>query len=73
MALIKYISDDAHYNEVLARVASVKATLWIGTADIKDLYVKSGPASAARAAAGGCIAETLLYSPLRRYELSGLF
>ena len=37
-----YISDIAHYNEVLARVASVKHSLVIGTADIKDLYVKVG-------------------------------
>lgn len=39
---IKYIADIRHYNEVLARAASVKHTLWIGTADIKDVYVKSG-------------------------------
>lgn len=37
-----YISDIAHYNEVLSRVASVKHSLIIGTADIKDLYVKVG-------------------------------
>ena len=35
-----YIVDIAHYNEVLARVASVRHSLVIGTADIKDLYVK---------------------------------
>lgn len=39
---IKYIADTQHYNDVLARAASVKHTLWIGTADIKDVYVKSG-------------------------------
>lgn len=39
---IKYISNTQHYDEVLARVTSVKNTLWIGTADIKDVYVKSG-------------------------------
>ena len=37
-----YISNSAHYTEVLSRVKSVKQTLWIGTADIKDLYVESG-------------------------------
>ena len=42
MAWIKYIGDAAHYNEVLSRAASVKSSLWIGTADIKDLYVKAG-------------------------------
>lgn len=40
-----YIADIAHYNEVLARVASVKYLLVIGTADIKDLYVKVGATS----------------------------
>lgn len=39
---IKYIADTQHYDDVLARAASVKHTLWIGTADIKDVYVKSG-------------------------------
>ena len=34
-----YISNTDHYKEALSRVQSVKHTLWIGTADIKDLYV----------------------------------
>lgn len=38
--MLKYITDQAHYTEVLARVLKVKRSLWIGTADIKDLYVK---------------------------------
>lgn len=42
---IKYIADTQHYDDVLARAASVKHTLWIGTADIKDVYVKSGMAA----------------------------
>lgn len=37
-----YISNTDHYKEVLSRVQSVKRTLWIGTADIKDLYVEVG-------------------------------
>ena len=37
-----YISNTDHYKEVLSRVQSVKHTLWIGTADIKDLYVEVG-------------------------------
>ena len=40
--MIEYISGTGHYNEVLARVANVKRSLWIGTADIKDLHVKVG-------------------------------
>ena len=37
-----YISNTSHYKEVLSRVQSVKRSLWIGTADIKDLYVEVG-------------------------------
>ena len=37
-----YISNSAHYKDVLSRVQSVKHLLWIGTADIKDLYVDVG-------------------------------
>lgn len=40
--MLKYISNSTHYKEVLSRVQSVKHTLWIGTADIKDLYVEVG-------------------------------
>ena len=40
--MIKFISNSDHYKEVLSRVQSVKHTLWIGTADIKDLYVEVG-------------------------------
>ena len=38
--MLSYISNIAHYKEVLSRAQSVKHTLWIGTADIKDLYVE---------------------------------
>jgi len=37
--MITYISNTAHYKEVLERIKTVKHTLWIGTADIKDVYV----------------------------------
>ena len=37
-----YISNSSHYKEVLSRVQSVKHSLWIGTADIKDLYIEDG-------------------------------
>ena len=40
--MIQYITNDDHYNLVLSRVAAVRQTLWIGTADIKDLHVKCG-------------------------------
>ena len=35
-----YISNEAHYDQVIECIKAVKKTLWIGTADIKDLYVK---------------------------------
>lgn len=40
-----YISDSDHYDLVLNRILSVKKQLWIGTADIKDLYFKQGQES----------------------------
>ena len=42
---VEFISGTDHYTKVIDRVASVKNSLWIGTADIKDLYVKSGNSS----------------------------
>ena len=39
---MKFISNADHYKEVLSRVQSVKHMLWIGTADIKDLYIDAG-------------------------------
>ena len=43
MSFIKYISDEFHYKEVLSLVKKTKRTVWIGTADIKDLYVDDKP------------------------------
>ena len=40
--MITYISNTIHYKEVLSRVPNVKHSLWIGTADIKDLYIDDG-------------------------------
>ena len=40
--MFTYISNIEHYKKVLSRVQSVKHMLWIGTADIKDLYVEVG-------------------------------
>lgn len=41
--MTQYIADEAHFKEVIARAAKVKSSLWIGTADIKDLYVEERP------------------------------
>lgn len=40
--MLNYISNSSHYTEVLSRVLNVKHSLWIGTADIKDLYIEMG-------------------------------
>lgn len=42
MSYIEYIQNQEHYNNVLSLSTKVKHTLWIGTADIKSLYVKNG-------------------------------
>ena len=38
----QYIANEAHYDKVIEKIKDCKKTLWIGTADIKDLYVKDG-------------------------------
>lgn len=40
--MISYISNIAHYERIVRKSLDVKTHLWIGTADIKDLYVKDG-------------------------------
>ena len=41
-AEFQYIANEDHYEKVIERIRDCKKTLWIGTADIKDLYVKDG-------------------------------
>ena len=41
-AQFRFISNENHYEQIIERIKSVKKILWIGTADIKDLYVKDG-------------------------------
>ena len=38
----RFIRDEAHYADVLLRAREVKSTLWIGTADLKDVFVMRG-------------------------------
>ena len=38
----QYIANEDHYDKVIEKIKDCKKTLWIGTADIKDLYVKEG-------------------------------
>lgn len=37
-----FIFDSAHYTQVIELAMKARHTLWIGTADIKDLYVSNG-------------------------------
>ena len=39
--MLKYIKNEQHYDLVEA-IRHVRRTLWIGTADLKDLYIKEG-------------------------------
>ena len=41
-ATIRYIRDEEHYAEVLLHAREAKKTLWIGTADLKDVFVMRG-------------------------------
>ena len=41
--MTQYIADETHFKKVITRVPKVKRSLWIGTADIKDLYVEERP------------------------------
>lgn len=40
--MIQYIADMEHYTKVLSLCEKVNHDLWIGTADLKDLYVGDG-------------------------------
>lgn len=41
--MTQYIADEAHFERVLNLACSVSRSLWIGTADIKDLYIGERP------------------------------
>lgn len=38
--MIQYIKNEQHYELLINQLSKVKHTLWIGTADLKDLYIK---------------------------------
>ncbi|MCD7971990.1 MAG: phospholipase D-like domain-containing protein [Candidatus Azobacteroides sp.] len=40
-----YISNEEHYTLVLEKIKKVQKVLWIGTADIKDVYMKNTDSS----------------------------
>ena len=40
--MINFISNADHYQQVVERMQDVRKLLWIGTSDIKDLYVMEG-------------------------------
>jgi phosphatidylserine/phosphatidylglycerophosphate/cardiolipin synthase-like enzyme len=37
-----YIANEEHYRNVLLKALEAERTLWIGTADLKDLHIKPG-------------------------------
>lgn len=37
--MIQFVKDTEHYSHVLERAMQARQSLWIGTADVKDLYV----------------------------------
>lgn len=43
--MIRYIRDEQHYTLLMNEISKVKHTLWMGTADLKDLYIKQGKSS----------------------------
>lgn len=51
--MVRYIADKEHYSEVLSLCATVKHDLWIGTADLKDLYVAATGAGCNPRGVGG--------------------
>ena len=38
--MIQYIKNEQHYELLIDHLSKVRHTLWIGTADLKDLYIK---------------------------------
>lgn len=38
----RYIRDEEHYSQILLRAREVEKTLWIGTSDLKDVFVMRG-------------------------------
>lgn len=38
----RYVRDEEHYSQILLRAREVESTLWIGTADVKDVFAMRG-------------------------------
>lgn len=38
--MLRYIKNEQHYALLIDEISKAKHTLWIGTADLKDLYIK---------------------------------
>lgn len=43
--MVQYIANSDHYKIVLEKVRTARSLLWIGTADIKDLHVRTDNAA----------------------------
>lgn len=40
--MLQYIKNEQHYTFFIEAIRQARRTIWIGTADIKDLYIKEG-------------------------------
>ncbi|MCQ2343734.1 MAG: phospholipase D family protein [Paludibacteraceae bacterium] len=40
--MVTFVCDSEHFSKILTQTIKVKHTLWVGTADIKDLYISNG-------------------------------
>lgn len=39
---VSFIADEEHFSRVLALTAQARRSLWLGTADVKDLHIAAG-------------------------------
>ena len=40
--MLQYIKNEQHYSFFIEAIRQARRTIWVGTADIKDLYIKEG-------------------------------
>jgi phosphatidylserine/phosphatidylglycerophosphate/cardiolipin synthase-like enzyme len=60
---LRLVSDEAHYEQIVrGAIAKAKVSIWISTANVKEMRVESGegPASSSRARAGSRRFESIL-------------
>lgn len=40
--MVSFVCDSEHFSKLLTQAIKAKHTLWLGTADIKDVYISNG-------------------------------